>query len=283
MSKTIIFIKLILITFCLLGLSISESLGQSLHTRDQHLPCVEKHFNVYIHLSVDSTSRRPYYNKPAVDSLMARVSKFFEPICMSFSACEVNVIDNYTFHDLVDEDRIRELAVLWAKPRRLNVFILGDIPFEHCGLSTIYGIDQEDGGYIFLETEGCADTPEGQLAHHLGHFFGLQDTYHGDDPEVVDDPQCAVRSDSICDTPSDPFGLYSESQMIYQDIAADEVVMGDFVKACEFVHEKLDPNGRFYQPQVGNIMSAYPCRCGFTNGQFEKMVNNYNNSNHKPY
>lgn len=277
--------KQTILLFLFLAFCCCDLYGQGLHKRDQHLPCLEKNFNVFTHLSVDSVTRRPYVQDWEVDELMAKMSEFFSPICMSFSSCEIQDIVNYTFHNLVDDSlRIEELGVLYGRPNRINVYILGTIPNGECGHSIKYGINDEEGigGYIFLETE-CYMSLEGQLAHHLGHFFGLQDTYHGSLPEIVDDPNCAIVGDSICDTPTDPFGIYSDSLGVYFDVPPLTVGMGNFVRNCEFVHEPLDPNGQYYQPQVGNIMSAYPCQCGFTNEQFEKIVRIYNGVTTKPY
>ena len=220
---------------------------------------------------------------------MSDVSEIFEPICLSLDACEINVIENYTFHNIVDERRLTELKILFGKPSRINVYILGSIPQASCGVSTYYGVKQEEGNDIYLEmdTEECEGTLAGQLAHHLGHYLGLTDTYHGDDIEIVDDPQCAIKNDSICDTPTDPFGVFTGSSGLYLNtgILPEDISMSNFINTsdCEFTHRLLDPQEEFYQPQVGNIMSAYPCKCGFTNTQFQKMAKNYNLSNHKPY
>ncbi len=272
-----------LITLCLLVLLIPLSYGQGLDSKAQHLPCIEKSFPVLVHLSVDSTTRQPYLSGQDVMELMEKVSAFFEPICMSFNACEINLINNYTFHNLVDQRRFRELQVLHGKPRRINIFILGSIPNATCGYSTYNGINQENGEFIFLETDQCDDSLEGQLAHHLGHYFALRDTYFGNDLELVDDPNCSTSGDGICDTPTDPFGLYNDVAGSYSDVLPELVNMEEFITDCEFTHELLDPNGAYYQPQVGNIMSAYPCRCGFTNGQLLEIISNYNSATHKPY
>ncbi len=253
-----------------------------LHSLDENHPCLEKTFPVLIHLTVDSTDRQQFLGDMQVTDMMNKVSSFFEPICMAFEACEINVIENYTFHNIVDPLRLEELKILFGKPRRLNVYILGDIPNASCGVSTTYGINEKGGEYIFLETEDCEDELAGQLAHHLGHYFGLQDTYHGSTLEIVNDANCAVVADSICDTPSDPFGKYRDVGD-YEDVQPGLIEMIEFVQDCEFIHENLDPNGNYYQPDVGNIMSAYPCRCGFTNEQFRKMSSNYLLSSHKPY
>lgn len=270
--------------FSLLFLGLSLSAQDGVRTHDRSLPCVEKNFNVLVHLSVDSTTRQPYLSQIDVDRIMADVTEYFEPICMSYSSCEINIIENYTFHDIVDSLRIVELEILYSKPHRLNVFILGSIPKAYCGLSTFHGIKAVDGGNIFLASESCPSGVSQQLAHHLGHFFGLSDTYHGSTYEIVDDPNCATVADSICDTPTDPFGLYLDSlQTVSYDVNPELANMSSFVRNCEFVFEGLDPNGQYYQPQVGNIMSAYHCKCGFTNQQLQRMARNYGKSNVKPY
>ena len=279
--------KFILSFILVLGLSITTSAQTGLHTRNITLPCLDKNFNLMIHLSVDSITRQPFLTQADLDTLMTDVSKIFEPICLSVSACEVNIIENYTFHRIVDDRRLTELRVLFGKPRRINVYIVGSIPEASCGVSTYYGVKKIGGNDIYIEMDSreCSGTLAGQLAHHLGHFLGLTDTYHGDDIEIVDDQLCMIKNDSICDTPTDPFGIYAgnSGQYVNVNILPEDVPMSDFVVRCEFTHMLLDPQQEYYQPQVGNVMSAYPCKCGFTNDQFEKMVRNYRLSNHKPY
>mgnify|MGYP000409396963 CR=1 FL=1 len=263
---------------------------EGLHTRDMELPCIDKNFNVYLHVSVDSTSRQPVLSTTEMETLMEDVSKYFEPLCISFTNCEINIIRNYTFYRIVNQDRLRELEILYGKPRRLNVYIVGSIPQASCGFSTYNGIARAGGESIFIELDDleCAETLEMQLAHHLGHFLGLRDTYYEADDEtlkIVDDPDCAVTGDGLCDTPVDPFGLYEASPAgrYTNNVLPEQVPMSAFVRGCEFIHEERDPNGRYYQPQTGNIMSAYPCKCGFTNGQFLRMFENYTKSEYKPY
>lgn len=284
--KSIAFI-ISFISFSFFGSLLTHlSAQEGLHLRDIQLPCAEKNFNVYVHLSVDSTNREPYLKDNDVEMLMEEVTRYFEPICMSFSSCETNIISNYTFHNIVDARRLEELEILYAKPRRLNVFILGSIPASFCGESTFYGIHKLGGESIFLETSEreCQDALSGQLAHHLGHYFGLSDTYRGDQLEIVNHPDCAIRADSICDTPVDPFGILDSGPGSYIQEPEDKIPMSDFVNGqCEFTHKPLDPNGQYYQPQVGNIMAAYPCKCGFTNEQFLKIMENYNKADQKPY
>ncbi len=274
--------RTLLLVTCAVLISISAS-SQGLHSRATHLPCIEKEFPVIVHLSVDSISNRPFLSNKDVEGLLNLTSAFFDPICMSFTACEINHIDVYTFNTVVDSNRLTEMRILFGKPRRLNIYIVGSIPEAYCGTSMLYGIDKEHGEYIYLEREDCFDSLQGQLAHHLGHFFGLSDTYAGNATSYVNDQNCEIVADSLCDTATDPFGFFQGSPGRYIDPQGDFLDPINFVKDCEFILEEKDPDGEYYQPDVSNIMSAYPCKCGFTNGQFLKIVENYSKSENKPY
>ena len=92
----------------------------------------------------------------------------------------------------------------------------------------------------------------------MGHYFDLLHTFEGNGSELVNGDNCEVAGDGICDTPADPF------------VPNDE--MADYMSGCTFINGKVDINGEFYRPDVGNIMSYYPCSCGFTTGQYIRMA-----------
>ena len=60
-------------------------------------------------------------------------------------------------------------------------------------------------------------------------------------------------------------------------------MLGVILNQCEFIFPALDANGEYYQPDVGNIMSAYPCKCGFTREQYLKMAEVYFSSSVKQF
>ncbi len=99
--------------------------------------------------------------------------------------------------------------------------------------------------------------------YEFGHYFGLLSTYQGNGSELVDGSNCETEGDLICDTPADP---YINDGSIHQ-----------YTQACIFVSDKLDANGQFYEPDVGNYMSHYgsQCECGFTFQQYSKMAETY--------
>ena len=97
--------------------------------------------------------------------------------------------------------------------------------------------------------------------------------------ELVDGSNCATAGDLLCDTPADPFGQTNATPEELALIAQGLLVSAFYGPSCEFIYEIKDPNGEYYQPDMGNIMSAYPCKCGFTQDQYRLMVETILSSN----
>ncbi len=272
------------ITFlCCLLFTISDITAQDIHHRNEDLPCVNKNFNVAIHMTVDSTNR-PLYNSAQVDTILKKVSDYFSPICISFESCEFNVIENdYSLgrirnQPILIKDQIKELNNRFAQRRRINIFFVDYIDATFCGDSEFEGIYDAFNASVYIELE-CNDKPAGQLAHQLGHLFGLLDTYDAESIELVDGSNCATAADGLCDTPADPYGqeyISAEDRELLENKEITNLYIGG---DCEFIYEIRDPNGAYYQPDVGNIMSNYPCKCGFSREQLLLIVENYLKSN----
>ena len=263
---------------CLNSFIVPISLHAQLHHANQDLPCINKNYNLLAHVAVDSTNREPLYPIEELDTMIMKLNEFFSPICVSFSLCEYNVLENdYSLGRVVSqpitkEQQLLELKTRFSLRRRINIFFLDYINNEDCGSSTFKGIFTENDANIYIE-RACIDSLAEQVAHHLGHTFGLLNTYDPLTIELVDGSNCATTGDFLCDTPADPFG-----QSIFNatpaelDLIAQNLLNTSFFSSCEFVYEIKDPNGQYYQPDMGNIMSAYPCKCGFTQDQFRLMV-----------
>lgn len=258
--------------------------AQNLHRKDKDLPCVNKNFNLITHIAVDSINRLPIWSEFQVDSIITETSKYFDPICMSFSLCEYSVMQtDYTLGHLRGvpltlEERYIELERKFSEIHKINIFFLDTIEQRFCGDSRFFGIMAQDSANIFLERD-CSDGAAEQLAHQLGHIFGLRDTYDPIEVELVDGSNCEDVADGLCDTPADPYGqVYINAQdslaIVNGEINALERF--SYTRDCEFIHILTDPNGEYYQPDVGNIMSAYPCKCGFTREQYLLIVDSYN-------
>ncbi len=217
--------------------------SQNLHKQFKDLPCVNKNFNIHFHLVKDSL-RNVSITLQAIQGIVSAANNAFKPICASFSICCIDTIENYAFDSLIDAAHRAELIAKYSNAHVINVYLVNFIYDKSiCGLS---GIDM-------LINKKCP----GSFTHELGHTFGLPHTFAGGD-EFVNGSNCDKAGDLICDTPADP---YVEKSNI------------KYIQDCEFIYTGRDPNGQYYQPDVGNIMSYYGCDCGFTRDQYIIMAN----------
>jgi len=247
---------LLLFTMCLISFLLPNSLSAQLHHANQDLPCINKNYNLLAHVAVDSTNREPLYSTEDLDTMVMKLNEFFSPICVSFSVCEYHVLENdYSLGRVVTQpitkgQQLQELKTRFSLRRRINVFFLDYINNEVCGTSTYQGILTEHDANIFIE-RACIDSLGAQVAHHLGHTFGLMNTFDPTTIELVDGSNCETTGDRICDTPADPFAqsTISNATQAELDLIAQNLIDTSFYSSsCEFLYEIRDPNGEYYQP-----------------------------------
>lgn len=234
-----------------------------MRTLNKDLPCVDKKFQVYAHIILDSLGVANY-TPDDLRSELVTVNDVFSPICISFELCGVDTITNYEFDSTATPEEEAEIQTLFHVKNRINFYIVTDIfkgGNRFCGFAPVGGIAAMNNGYVFM-SGGCA-------SHELGHLFGLQHTFENVGSEFVNGSNCETAGDGFCDTPADPYN--GDPDIVWQG-GAD---------GCEFIYEGLDSLGQYYQPDVGNIMSYYKCTCGFSREQYIKMANTYLNSNFK--
>ncbi len=247
----------------LIFFSLNLSGQGELRTLNKDLPCVNKKFQVYAHIFLDSLGVANY-TPDQLRSELNGVNDAFAPICISFELCGVDTITNYEFDSTATPEEEAEIKTLFHVDNRINFYIISEIfkgPNKVCGFASVGGIAAMNNGMVFM-SGGCA-------THELGHLFGLLHTFENPGSELVNGSNCETAGDQICDTPADPYT--GDPEIIWQG-GAD---------GCEFIWEGRDSLGQFYQPDVGNIMSYYSCSCGFTRDQYIKMANTYLNSNPK--
>lgn len=226
---------------------------QTLHSLAKDLPCLNQNFNVYVYVAL-SPNGATNFNVSQIEEALEATNKFFEPICLTFTLCKYDSIINYQFDNLLRPPSTLEITQQYPEEHRIVIYVSETLEETNiCG-------EASTGGFIEIK-KICGSS---SLVHEMGHYFGLLHTFVGSGEENVDGSNCVTAGDGICDTPADPY---------IHHLATSGVVK--YQAGCTFIYSGLDANGQFYQPDMGNIMSYYGCDCGFTRGQYLKMVETY--------
>ena len=244
----------------------SCAFAQPYHTKQAPLPCLNKTVSVVAHIVRDSFGNEGITEEQILEA-MDTTNGFFAPICLSFEICEFRYIDNFQYDNVMSPNYWEEMQVKYHQKNRFNLFFVNDVLFQpfDCGYADIGGI-QDVNALGAIVKKGCVFAETKWIAHEIGAYFGLLDTFQGNGSELVNGDNCETDGDLICDTPSDP---YVKGDLISNYIS--------FTDSCRFISNKLDLNSEFYKPHVANVMSQYPsfCSCGFTYEQLVRMANTY--------
>lgn len=237
--------------------------SQSYRERGTTLTCVDRTFSVHAHLVTDSLGSTGITSQVIQDALNF-TNSLFEPICIQFELCDLDVLPNYRFDTLSRQEEFPELLSKYNDEFRINIFFVSLIRDQFIpdqwGFTTRNGINlYENGGIAIVKNDIFRALP-----HEMGHFFGLFNTYEGGD-ELVNGSNCLTAGDRICDTPADPY---------VQGTSADSYLNDN----CVFISELVDRNNDDYLPDVCNVMSYYEgCGIFFSSEQLETMAQNYLN------
>jgi len=223
----------------------------------------------------------PIISDNSVHYVIKEGSKYFEPIGLNFNACNINYIydDQYLVvsdNNYKNKDNDTKLRRSYYNPKTINIYFV-QIPVK--GVDTVGGyaafpevVSNGENHEDFIVLGIYNDLPK-VFAHEMGHYLGLYHTHHpyrydgsvGDPSllEFVDGSNCETAGDLICDTPPEP---NLSSLFVCEGISAKNLF------------PPVDPNGDYYVPNPGNVMSYSPSGCiwGFTEGQYQRMVMIYN-------
>lgn len=223
------------------------------------LPCINKKFSMVVHIVKDSLGE-PNITEGDIQGQVQYLNTLWDTICASFEICEFRYIDNFQWDtlEMLAGYRWNEMLTAHEQDYRINIFYVEHIrePVGTAGFATLGGIASPGGSICMTKAGGS-----GTLAHEMGHFWGLPHTFENAGQELANGSNCDTAGDQICDTPADP---YSSPDIVY-------------VTDCIFTWMGLDPNGQYYDPDVGNIMSYYDCTCHFSYDQYQKMANTFLN------
>lgn len=251
---------------CLLtSVSLFAQLPNNYTTQQEDLPCLNKRFSLRVHIAED-TGGPITFDTAAFRAMVNYTNTFFEPICVSFEACEFLTVENYRYASHERRDTSEQIA-LYGDPNRIDVYIpVMDSLIYICGRASLNGIQRNPSAFVMVRnTATCIAPTSGTLAHELGHYFGLLHTFDTrNGAELADGSNCETAGDGICDTPADPFIEGTDSGDWTDDM-----------DPCRFDFRGVDANGAFYTPHTANVMSFYEgCLCGFTFDQLTLMAKN---------
>lgn len=246
LSPVVIFILLSSNTVCY---------SQSYTYQHETLPCVKKKFSIVAHVFADSLGNYDA-SQGSIEGAIQGMNNFFAPIMVSFELCDYRKHPNFEHDTINGEPEFDVIKAKYHADYRINFYFLSKLNSTEAGLAS-GSIGDPFGSGIFIDK--MTGISAGVFSHEMGHFCSLAHTFAGNGDELVDGSNCLTAGDGICDTPADPFGAGEP--------------MEDYVIDCRFINEKVDANGEYYNPDLGNIMSYYQCNtCGFTWGQLDKMA-----------
>lgn len=268
-STRTLFLFLFIITY----ISCINAQSTSFTTREAPLPCLDKKFTIVAHSFLDSLEQEAMVDEAEILAAVEGLNRYFEPICVSFEVCEFAYSPFYSFDTVYSAAWLEQMDRKFSVRNHINIYFLGrdnGEGTEICGRATRNGINMPRESYILVERNCLSPL---SLARHMGTYFGLFPTNHGDNlEELVNGSNCETTGDFICDTPADPYNkaplgsLYTNGE------------------ECLFILEYTDANGEHYQPDLGNIMSPYFwCHCGFSRQQYLRMATNYLESERKKW
>ncbi|MEO0405415.1 MAG: M43 family zinc metalloprotease [Bacteroidota bacterium] len=214
-----------------------------------------KTFQVHVYITRDSLST-PITTVEQIQEAIDGLNEQFEPIDMTFTICEDEVLEDFHFFNWSQADDEEYALNYHYNPNVINMYFT----------NTVETIDEGVvGGYAFfpggpratvIGVDGDGTVPLTVLVHEMGHFFGLYHTFEVEfGVEDINQNNCDVAGDFICDTEAD--------------------INGDVNDDCEYQGPFSDGTN-FYTPPLDNWMSYYTsCACRFTIQQYNKMVENY--------
>jgi len=171
------------------------------------------------------------------------VNKYYEEHNIFFEICGLNFIassDLLQFHRTEDKSRISQ----YNEENKINLYIVEDIIKDDGGSSCGFADYPWSTSEVIVVKKSCI-TNSSTLAHELGHFLGLYHTHEARfGKELVDQSNCQISGDKICDTPADP-------QLSSNNINND----------CLYIGEGTDVNNDFYDPDPSLLMSYSRKQC----------------------
>lgn len=253
--------------------------------------CLDKKFSIVFYVILDyynslpnttAASTATYINTMQIPLIVSLLNTNFSRICVSFETCSIVTIPSYTYNTWQAGSTDSVIVSNWYTPNTINLYLPTNLtgPGGHVkGYSSAFptGTTTVRDFVVFDPTmfsvPNMVSVAYSDLMHAFGHYFGLPHTYAeitGLPPangmashELPDGSNGQINGDGFDDTDADCYPVQ------FNNTTAP-------IPPCwyEYSTGVQDANGNYYTPPVDNYMSAYNCRCRFTQRQYNAMAKN---------
>lgn len=221
---------------------------QSIATTLPHDTCLNRELSLVFHIVLDSLGQ-PGVTLADIDSCVAMLNRVWKPICVTFKRCSLNYVPDYNYnqwHDIYDEPTF---SSNYYVDNTIDIVLVDNIVLP----AGAAGYASTMGHIVMNKSVILGTTP----IHEMGHLFGLPHTFEtAGGNELVKRTNCYSSGDGFCDTEADchPAGVVPNAH-------------------CDFQPGPKDAANDYYTPPLDNYMTYFkPCRCRFTQEQYNFMV-----------
>lgn len=221
-----------------------------LKTRDDYV------IPVKIHVVTDDNGHYEANVEEIIDEMNLSAT-YFDSVNIILELCEIDFVENSEIYHF-DKSNGYSLISSYNEVDVINLYIVQTLVNE-LGTSLCGTAFYPWSFYKIIVVKNSCATNGSTIAHEIGHYLGL---YHTHDNrfgyELVDQSNCEVAGDLICDTPADP-----------------KLSTSSVNPSCSYIGTEVDSSGNFYQPNPEMLMSysRKACRSKFTEEQGIVMRN----------
>lgn len=243
---------------------------QTMVTTLKHDTCLNKKFSLVFYIVLDSNYSVGNATPANLNTMVANLNNAFKPICVQFLNCSTVFIPQYPYDNWTKMVVDPIVTSNYYTDKTINVYITNTVTggsyeneyaYPPPASNTVSAKDVIVLSKGSLVSSNSVPFQSHIPIHQFGHFFGLPHTFEeisslgSPSLEYFNRTNCYTRGDGFCDTEADPYPIGN--------------VVGPI---CSYSSGPQDANSEYYVPPVDNLMSLYPCRCHFTQEQYNFMA-----------